>query len=74
MGLPHHRRLFRGAEHRRLRRGAADRPASVDLAPALVLGFQLIMGILFGIIGLFLADPLLAMIKLASVAQRAARR
>ena len=38
---------------------------TVDLAPALVLGFQLIMGILFGILGLFLADPLLAMIKVA---------
>lgn len=38
---------------------------TVDLAPALVLGAQLIMGILFGIIGLFLADPLLAMIKVA---------
>jgi putative permease len=36
---------------------------TVDLAPALVLAFQLIMGILFGILGLFLADPLLAMIK-----------
>jgi predicted PurR-regulated permease PerM len=36
---------------------------TVDLAPALVLGFQLIMGILFGILGLFLADPLLAMVK-----------
>jgi predicted PurR-regulated permease PerM len=38
---------------------------TVDLAPALVLAFQLIMGLLFGIIGLFLADPLLAMIKVA---------
>src|SRR5690606_23496521 len=38
---------------------------TVDLAPALVLGMQLIMGILFGIMGLFLADPLLAMIKVA---------
>ena len=38
---------------------------TVDLAPALVLAAQLIMGILFGIIGLFLADPLLAMIKVA---------
>ncbi|AKH42333.1 putative PurR-regulated permease PerM [Altererythrobacter atlanticus] len=38
---------------------------TVDLAPALVLGAQLIMGILFGIIGLFLADPLMAMIKVA---------
>jgi putative permease len=38
---------------------------TVDLAPALVLAAQLVMGILFGIIGLFLADPLLAMIKVA---------
>jgi predicted PurR-regulated permease PerM len=37
---------------------------TVDLAPALVLGAQLIMGILFGILGLFLADPLVAMIKI----------
>ncbi|MXO66921.1 AI-2E family transporter [Altericroceibacterium endophyticum] len=36
---------------------------TVDLAPALVLAMQLVMGILFGILGLFLADPLLAMIK-----------
>ena len=36
---------------------------TVDLAPALVLASQLIMGILFGILGLFLADPLMAMIK-----------
>ena len=36
---------------------------TVDLAPALVLAFQLVMGILFGILGLFLADPLLAMTK-----------
>lgn len=38
---------------------------TVDLAPAMVLSAQLVMGILFGIIGLFLADPLLAMIKVA---------
>lgn len=38
---------------------------TVDLAPALVLAMQLIMGILFGVIGLLLADPLLAMIKVA---------
>ena len=38
---------------------------TVDLAPALVLAMQLVMGILFGIIGLLLADPLLAMIKVA---------
>jgi predicted PurR-regulated permease PerM len=37
---------------------------TVDLAPALVLGAQLIMGILFGILGLVLADPLVAMIKI----------
>jgi predicted PurR-regulated permease PerM len=37
---------------------------TVDLAPALVLGMQLIMGVLFGIIGLILADPLVAMIKI----------
>ncbi|MBB3033207.1 AI-2E family transporter [Alteriqipengyuania lutimaris] len=40
---------------------------TVDLPPALVLGAQLIMGVLFGIIGLLLADPLLAMIKVALV-------
>ncbi len=38
---------------------------TVDLAPGLVLAMQLIMGVLFGLIGLFLADPLLAMIKVA---------
>ncbi|MBC2668461.1 AI-2E family transporter [Novosphingobium piscinae] len=36
---------------------------TVDLAPALVLGAQLVMGALFGILGLALADPLVAMIK-----------
>ena len=35
------------------------------LAPALVLAAQLIMGLLFGVLGLFLADPLLAMFKVA---------
>lgn len=38
---------------------------TVDLAPALVLGAQLIFGVLFGIFGLALADPMLAMIKVA---------
>ena len=38
---------------------------TVDLAPALVLAAQFVMGILFGIIGILLADPLLAMIKVA---------
>ncbi len=36
---------------------------SVDLAPALVLGCQLLLGALFGILGLALADPIVAMIK-----------
>lgn len=36
---------------------------TVDIAPALELAMQLIMGVLFGILGLFLADPLLAMTK-----------
>lgn len=36
---------------------------AVDLAPALVLGAQLITGVLFGILGLALADPMIAMIK-----------
>lgn len=38
---------------------------TVDLAPALVLAAQLILGVLFGILGLALADPILAMIKVA---------
>jgi predicted PurR-regulated permease PerM len=36
---------------------------TVDLAPALVLGAQLIFGALFGIMGLLLADPIVAAIK-----------
>lgn len=38
---------------------------TVDLAPALVLGAQLLFGALFGILGLALADPIVAMIKAA---------
>ena len=38
---------------------------TVDLAPAMVLGAQLLFGALFGIMGLFLADPIVAMIKVA---------
>ncbi len=38
---------------------------SVDLAPALVLATQLLFGALFGILGLALADPIVAMIKVA---------
>lgn len=45
---------------------------TVDLAPALVLSAQLIFGVLFGILGLALADPLLAMMKVA-LERRAAR-
>ena len=37
---------------------------TVDLAPALVLGAQLIMGVLFGVLGLVMADPMVAMIKI----------
>lgn len=43
---------------------------TVDLAPALVLGAQLLFGALFGIIGLTLADPIVAMIK-ATLQQKA---
>jgi len=38
---------------------------TVDLAPALVLGAQLLFGALFGLMGLMLADPLVAMVKTA---------
>jgi predicted PurR-regulated permease PerM len=38
---------------------------TVDLAPALVLGAQLLFGALFGLMGLALADPIIAMIKAA---------
>jgi len=37
---------------------------TVDLPPALVIAAQLIMGVLFGLLGLALADPLVAMIKI----------
>lgn len=46
---------------------------TVDLAPGLVLSAQLIFGVLFGILGLALADPLLAMIKVA-LERRSSRR
>ena len=36
---------------------------AVDLAPALVLAAQILFGALFGILGLFLADPVVAMVK-----------
>ncbi len=47
---------------------------TVDLAPALVLGAQLIMGVLFGILGLALADPMVAMIKVWLERQAARHR
>ena len=37
---------------------------TVDLAPALVLGAQLMFGVMFGILGLALADPIVAMVKI----------
>ena len=36
---------------------------SVDLAPALVLGAQLLLGALFGLLGLMFADTIVAMLK-----------
>ena len=44
---------------------------AVDLAPALVLGAQILLGALFGILGLALADPIIAMIKVALERQSA---
>jgi predicted PurR-regulated permease PerM len=40
---------------------------TVDLAPAMVLAFQLLMASLFGILGVLFADPILATIKVALV-------
>jgi len=40
---------------------------TVDLAPALVLAFQLLMGALFGILGVLFADPILAALKVTLV-------
>jgi predicted PurR-regulated permease PerM len=54
---------------------------ATDLAPALVLAAQILFGALFGIMGLFLADPIVAMIKVyleerskAMAAKREARQ
>ena len=38
---------------------------SVDLPPALILGMQLLLGSLFGLLGLAFADPIVAMTKVA---------
>ena len=40
---------------------------TVDLAPAIVLAMQLLMGALFGILGVLLADPILATMKVVLV-------
>ncbi|MCL6729221.1 AI-2E family transporter [Sphingomonas hankyongi] len=40
---------------------------TVDLAPAIVLAMQLLMGALFGILGVLFADPILATIKVVLV-------
>ncbi len=38
---------------------------AVDLAPAVVLAAQLLFGVLFGILGVTLADPIIALVKVA---------
>ncbi|MEO7564147.1 MAG: AI-2E family transporter [Sphingomicrobium sp.] len=40
---------------------------TVDLAPAVVLGMQLLMGALFGLLGILFADPILATLKVILV-------
>ncbi|MBV8908623.1 MAG: AI-2E family transporter [Sphingomonas sp.] len=40
---------------------------TVDLAPAVVLAFQLLMGALFGILGVLFADPILATLKVVLI-------
>jgi predicted PurR-regulated permease PerM len=49
---------------------------TVDLAPAIVLGMQLLMGALFGILGVLFADPVLATLKvvLVDVSRREAQK
>ena len=48
---------------------------TVDLAPAVVLAMQLLMGALFGILGVLFADPILATLKvvLVDVSRRQAK-
>jgi predicted PurR-regulated permease PerM len=46
---------------------------AVDMPPALVLGAQILFGALFGILGLALADPMLAITKV-TLEERAKRR
>jgi len=40
---------------------------TVDLAPAVLLAFQLLMGALFGILGVLFADPILATLKVVLI-------
>ncbi|MEO6433581.1 MAG: AI-2E family transporter [Sphingomicrobium sp.] len=44
---------------------------TVDLAPAIVLGMQLLMGALFGLLGLLFADPILATLKVILIERSA---
>ena len=67
--------LLRGPDLRRLRHRPDDRQARPSTSPRRwCSALQLIMGVLFGILGLFLADPLLAMIKVALERARRAER
>ena len=59
------RHLFRRADLRRLCADPDGRQATVDLPPALTLGAQILASALFGMLGLALADPMVAMIKVA---------
>ncbi len=45
---------------------------AVDLAPAVVLGAQLLFGVLFGILGLVMADPAVALVKVGLTQRKAA--
>lgn len=47
---------------------------TVDLAPAVVLAMQLLMGALFGILGVLFADPILATLKVTLVELSKQRR
>jgi predicted PurR-regulated permease PerM len=40
---------------------------TVDLAPAVLLAMQLLMGALFGILGILFADPILATLKVVLI-------
>ena len=45
---------------------------AVDLAPAVVLAAQLLFGVLFGIVGVTMADPIVALVKVALTRRDAA--